>query len=118
MNAMFHKCARCGRNGAMVIDNGKFFCSDCIKLFGTCAMCVNSVKCEFNSNPAPIPKVVTQCMRQETGMGIMEQITQVPNPQRIKAFCIEEKCVCCDHADRPHCMRQFGVCDNYKEIEF
>ena len=51
-------------------------------------------------------------------MGIMEQITQVPNPQRIKAFCIEEKCICCDHEDRPHCMRQFGICDNYKEIEF
>lgn len=115
---MFRKCARCGRNGAMIIDNDKFFCRECTSLFNTCAMCEHSQKCGFETNPAPIPKVVTKRMRQETGMGVMEQITQVPNPQRIKAFCLEEKCVCCDHEDTPHCMRQFGFCKNYKEIEF
>lgn len=114
----FYQCRVCGANNAKVLYEGNFFCERCANLFGTCAMCANSQKCSFNDNPAPIPKIVTQRLRQETEMGVMEQIIQVPNPQRIKAFCLEEKCICCDHADRPHCMRQFGTCENYKEIEF
>lgn len=113
-----HKCSRCGRNGARVLSDNKFFCSECAELFGTCAMCIHSKKCNFNSNPAPIPKIITQRIRQETEMGIMEQIIQVPNPKRIKAFCIEGKCICCDQKEKPHCMRQFGICESYKENEF
>lgn len=115
---LFVKCTMCGRNGATVIDNGKFFCSECVKLFNTCATCIHSKKCDFESNPAPIPKVVAKRLRQETQMGYMEQIQHIPNPQRIKAFCLEGQCVCCDHKENPHCMRQFGLCENYKEIEF
>ena len=114
----FYHCRVCGANNAKVLYEGNFFCERCANLFGTCAMCANSQKCSFNDDSAPIPKIVTQRLRQETEMGVMEQIVQVPNPQRIKAFCLEEKCICCDHADRPHCMRQFGTCENYKEIEF
>ena len=115
---MFQKCVRCGRNGATVIDQGKFFCKECIELFGTCVTCVNSKKCEFNENPAPFPKVIMQKERQQTEHGYIEQIRQIPNPQRIKALCLEGQCICCDHEERPHCMRQFGICKNYKEIEF
>lgn len=119
MKNMFYKCVACGRNGAKTHYKGKMFCSDCVRLFGTCTMCEHSTKCEFNDNPAPIPPVVTKHIRNQTPNGYMEQIIQVPNPQRIKAMCIEPKCICCDHdEERPHCMRQFGTCANYLEHEF
>lgn len=114
------KCKRCGRQGATVIDEGNFFCRECTELFGTCAMCVHSAKCEFNDNPVPIPKAIMQKIRQQTEMGYIEQIQQVPNPQRIKAMCIETECVCCKECDdkKIRCMRQFGTCEKYSEIKF
>ncbi len=116
---LFIKCVACGRNGAMVIYNEKFFCSECAKLFGTCAMCVKSAKCEFKTNPAPIPQFVTKHIRQETPNGYIEQIVQVPNAQRIKAFCIEGECKCMGYiGGEPKCMRQFGTCAGYIEHEF
>jgi hypothetical protein len=116
---IIHKCARCGRTGARVLSNGKFFCSECAELFGTCGMCAHSLKCDFSTNPAPIPQFVMQHIRQQTPNGYMEQIKEAPNPERIKLCCLEPKCVCCDHdEERPHCMRQFRTCANYLEHEF
>lgn len=117
---MTYKCQACGDNGATIIYDSKFFCARCVDLFGTCAMCVHSKKCEFNDNPAPIPKLITQHIRQQTEMGYIEQIQQVPNPQRIKAFCLDGECVCCKTCDdkKVRCMRQFGTCEKYEEIEF
>ena len=115
----FEKCAACGRTGAKVLYNGKFFCESCAKSFGTCKMCDYSIKCEFQTNPAPIPQTVTQRIRQETPNGYMEQIVQLPNGQRIKAFCIEGECKCMGYVgEEPRCMRQFGTCANYLEHEF
>lgn len=116
---IIHKCARCGRTGARVLSNGKFFCSECAELFGTCGMCVHSLKCEFQTNPAPIPQVITKRIRQETPNGHIEQIIQTPNAQRIKAFCMEGECKCMGYiGEEPKCMRQFGICANYIEHEF
>lgn len=115
---MFHKCAICGRNGAKVIDGKNYFCHECINLFGTCMTCVYGASCNFNDNPAPLPKIVMSRSCEQTEMGYIEQIQQIPNPQRIKAMCLDTKCICCDHEEKPHCMRQFGTCKNYKEIEF
>ena len=113
------KCVACGHEPIKVWYNDKPFCSRCIELFGTCTMCDHSVKCEFKTNPAPIPQVVTKHVRQETPGGYMEQIVQVPNAQRIKAFCIEGECKCMGYVgEEPKCMRQFGCCNNYKEHEF
>ena len=81
---IIHKCARCGRTGARVLSNGKFFCSECAELFGTCGMCVHSLKCDFSTNPAQIPQIVMQHIRQQTPNGYMEQIKETPNPERIK----------------------------------
>lgn len=83
-------------------------------------MCIHSKKCEFHSNPAPIPKFVTKRIRQETPNGYIEQIVQVPNAQRAKAFCLDTECVCCKTCEdeKVRCMRQFGTCENYKEFEF
>lgn len=116
---IIHKCTRCGRTGARVLSNNKFFCSECAELFGTCGMCAHSIKCDFSANPVPIPQFVMQHIRQQTPNGYMEQIKEAPNPERIKLCCLEPKCVCCDHdEERPHCMRQFGTCANYLEHEF
>ena len=116
---IIHKCARCGRTGARVLSNGKFFCDECASKFGTCEMCIHSRSCEFFTNPAPIPQIVMQKIRQQTPHGYMEQIQEVPNPERIKAFCLD-KCICCRTCEdeKVRCLRQFGTCENYKEIEF
>ena len=116
---MFVKCAACGHNGAKVIYKNKVFCDDCTRAFGTCVMCDHGQRCEFDSNPAPIPKATMKRVRQETPNGYMEQIVQVPNAQRIKAFCIEGECKCMGYVgEEPKCMRQFGTCANYLEHEF
>lgn len=116
---MFNKCVACGRNGAKILGNGKFFCDKCASKFGTCEMCIHGRSCEFFTNPAPIPQVVMQKIRQQTPHGYMEQIQEVPNPERIKAFCLD-KCICCRTCEdeKVRCLRQFGTCENYKEIEF
>ena len=75
------KCVACGREPIKVWYNDKPFCSRCIELFGTCTMCDHSVKCEFKTNPAPIPQVVTKHVRQETPGGYMEQIVQAGQKQ-------------------------------------
>lgn len=117
---IIHKCARCGRNGANVISDHKFFCAECVKLFGTCHTCANGKRCGFNDDPAPIPKIIMQRSRQETELGYVEQIRQTINPQRAKAFCVEAECVCHKECEdkKIRCMRQFGVCEKYEEIEF
>lgn len=116
---MFVKCTSCGRNGAKVWYNNKIFCDDCVGAFGTCVMCDHSQKCEFQTNPAPIPQFITKHLRQQTPNGYIEQIVQVPNAQRIKAFCIEGQCKCMGYVnEEPKCMRQFGTCEKYKEHEF
>ena len=116
---IIHNCARCGRTGARVLSNGKFFCRECAELFGTCGMCAHSLKCDFSTNPAPIPQFVVQHIRQQTPNGYMEQIKETPNPERIKLCCLD-KCICCKTCDdeKVRCLRQFGTCENYKENEF
>lgn len=116
---MFNKCVACGRNGANVLSNGKFFCGECASKFGTCEMCIHGRSCEFFTNPAPIPQVMMQKIRQQTPHGYMEQIQEVPNPERIKAFCLD-KCICCKTCEdtKVRCLRQFGTCEKYQEFEF
>jgi len=115
-----YKCARCGQDNATVISDDKMFCSQCIELFGTCLTCINSRKCEFFSNPSSIPTIITQRIRQQTEHGYVEQIVQVPNPERARTFCLDAKCICCKTCEdgKVRCMRQFDTCENYKEIEF
>ena len=116
---MKHNCIRCGREG-QVYYNSKFFCKDCVELFGTCAMCKNSQRCGFYEDPAPIPKFLTvqETITSKEGM-VVQQIKQVPNPKRAKAFCADENCTCLTYIDgKARCLRQFGTCEKYDEIEF
>lgn len=116
---IFAKCAACGHNGAKTWYDGKLFCDECVAGFGTCRMCEHSRRCEFKTNPAPIPQFVIKHLRQETPNGYIEQIKESPNPERIKLCCLN-KCICCKTCEdeKVRCLRQFGTCENYKEIEF
>ena len=85
----------------------------------TMQRCGITTSCSVKDAPAPMPHFVTKHVRQETPGGYMEQIVQVPNAQRIKAFCIEGECKCMGYVgEEPKCMRQFGTCANYLEHEF
>ena len=98
----FHRCVRCGRDGANVLSNDKFFCNECA-----------------NTNPTPLPQFVMKHIRQQTPLGYVEQIKEFPNQERIKLCCLD-KCICsktCDD-EKVRCMLQFDTCENYKEIEF
>ena len=73
-DALFNKCAACGRNGAKVIDhNGKMFCVDCARLFGTCAMCTHSRTCNFETDPTSDPQFIVRTIRQEVPGGFWKQ---------------------------------------------
>ena len=61
----FHRCVRCGRNEVKILSNDKFFCNECAKLFGTCAMCEHSLQCDFSTNPTPLPQFVMKHIRQQ-----------------------------------------------------
>jgi uncharacterized Zn finger protein (UPF0148 family) len=54
---MAHRCTKCGVPivDTEVLYDGKIFCIQCTNMFRTCAMCQNGMKCEFQTNPAPIP---------------------------------------------------------------
>lgn len=113
------KCIVCGRENATIIDGLIYFCEECYQYIGTCAFCEHSARCEFNDNPDPMPKVVAVRNRQQTPMGFVEQIQQMPNPERIKAMCVDKECVCYNAANSC-CARHFNHCSNYidKKFEF
>lgn len=87
-------CELCGRLiiGVETLDitNGtaRAICNNCFNNLHSCAICDNGKVCEFKTNPSPIPRTIQKQIRQ--GNAIM--IQQVPNPERIQAFCINCKC--------------------------
>lgn len=116
---MIYNCDRCGRPGAKIIDENQILCSVCYDAYNSCLACGLNKKCEFEFNPAPIPKFVKSRAVHQTPHGVVEQIIQTVNPQRAKAFCIETECDCLkkDVDGKYRCMRQFGVCEKYQEIK-
>ena len=106
---MDYFCDVCGNPAqAAVISNERLYCQRCAALFDTCSLCLNSVGCEFETNPSPLPKVVVQTIRQ--GAVTMQQ--QIKNPERIKQFCFP--CKCFDQDDLI-CRREERWCPNYNE---
>ena len=103
-------CDYCGRPASTVVDTeDNCSCVNCYKQFYTCAMCENASKCEFETNPSPLPKVVQQTVRQ----GPMIMTTQVKNPERIREFC--HICQCWNTSEQ-FCGREDNWCPNYIEI--
>lgn len=116
---MTYKCDRCGHLGGRIIDGDKILCADCYNQYNTCLTCQFNSKCEFETNVAPIPKTITQRMTQTNHFGVVEQIIHVPNPTRIKAFCIENECPCLKLGEdgKYRCMHQFRICEEYLETK-
>lgn len=84
-------------------------CQRCAKALGTCAGCKHGAHCAFEEDPSPLPKIVTQTIRQ--GNAVMQ--TQVRNPERVRLLC--EKCACWD-IENMECDREYNSCINQKCI--
>lgn len=122
-------CENCGRplsvNTNTVVsvrDEGsaRIFCKECSETFNQCPMCQHNIPCGFFNDPNPMPqfKVVSRTIRQDNATFVEQR--QVPNTDRIKKFCLDEKCKCYNGDDEhPLCCRIGGctTCTNYCELE-
>lgn len=106
-------CSYCGFPASSVLDTeGNFSCVNCQQKWNTCLFCKQASKCEFETNPSPLPKQVQKTMRQ--GNMVIQQV--VKNPDRIKEFCLYS-CPCFDE-EYNICLRETdGYCAKYNEIE-
>ena len=97
-------------------DEAHYFCTDCISLFGTCAMCIHT-SCEFATNPDPTPQFVVLARQIQQGNATFIEQKEVPNTERITRFCIDGKCNCFFDGEHPLCCRHGGytTCPNYTE---
>lgn len=111
-------CNYCGRplqqSGIITpLSNGSYalMCHNCFKHLGTCAFCSHAqLGCAFENDPSPIPKQVTQTIRQ----GNMVMQTVIKNPARVEALCT--KCTCFDITSQ-FCGRDDNLCLSYREWE-
>ena len=108
-------CERCGNITLQPIivqdgNNWHIMCGNCsIGKLNTCAFCEHSSKCEFETNPSELPKLIQQQIRQ----GPMISVQTIKNPDRIRETCQ----ILCDCFDAKFgCMRESNYCDKYKFI--
>lgn len=101
-------CDICGR---FIADNSiidvvnktiHIICQNCYSKFGTCTLCDSNGYCDFQENPIQISPIAQKKIQQ----GPMVMMTQVMNPERIKATC-EKNCGCFD--PEIGCLRQNGT---------
>ena len=109
---MDYNCGYCGSTGPhrFFEQDGTPICDHCMAASGTCAFCVQSTQCEFESNPSPLPKQVQKTIRQ----GNMVIQTVVQNPERIDITC-RKLCKC--FSEDLGCLKQFGCCGNQEDIK-
>lgn len=123
------KCQRClreydSKDIILSIKNGTsvdFFCKDCNTLFGTCKTCKhNFEQCNFFSNNDPTEKFIVVQNTQRQGGLVITQQREIPNPERIRKFCLDGKCQCCNEQDKEHPFcSHFSInqgCLNYTEM--
>lgn len=85
-------------------------CPQHTALFKTCGLCIYSQKCDFETNPSQTPKLIQKRIQQ----GLMTQVIQIKNPERIKETCARN-CPCYD--PEYQCGKGFGTCRNYNEVK-
>ena len=123
------KCARCGvewETKHMIIsvdeDEVALFCPKCAQFFGRCPFCEHYSDCGFQNDSDPMPKFVTIARRMQQGNATFVEQLQVPNTERLRKFCLDGKCICCneDNPKEPYCCRHtgFGTCYKFKEKKF
>ena len=124
------KCSVCGRDcdpstALITIDcDGNIdliTCHNCSPQLGHCPTCIHAKRCGFMTDPDPTPHMVVVEQRQQIPMGYAIMQKQVPNPARIKKFCIDGQCPCMDESDPEnlYCSKHSGctTCTNYCEIK-
>lgn len=84
-----------------------FFCPNCADQIGQCGTCSLGDKCDFQTNPSPIPLKI----RRQSQHGPMISVTEEMNPERQKITC-QNGCLC--YSEGHECMRQFHSCKNYR----
>lgn len=121
------KCENCGREFEnkdiiITVKNGCdiiFYCRECNAQLGHCPVCLNSKQCGFFEDPDPLPKYVVIQQRQQHANGYAIMQKQVPNTERLRKFCLDGKCKCCNEEDPqdPFCCRftEYRTCGNYIE---
>lgn len=107
-------CENCGREILLssIIDITEekpvTLCPNCFNHKNTCITCYTKDKCDFETNPLAIPKVIQKRVQQ----GPMTTITQIRNPEREAATC-KINCPCWDK-EYEYCKREEYTCINYK----
>lgn len=92
-------------------DSYLTFCQECASKLSSCRLCCNTQICEFETNPDPIPKTITQQARQSNNV-VMQ--FQVKNPERIKKFCLSCSCW---NAEEEICFKEYGIgCINHESV--
>ena len=121
------KCENCGRQplvntdiAILPLDEGgaRILCKTCASKFGTCEMCAHLVNCGFFHDPDPSPQFTVVARQMRQGNATFVEQKQIPNPERVKKFCVEGKCKCLlDDSEHPLCCRYGGytTCTNYCE---
>lgn len=84
-------------------------CPECSSLINTCQFCKSGNKCDFETNPSNIPKIINQKTRQ----GNMVMTTQVRNPARVDITC---KAGCKCYSEEYGCCKEFNNCERIESI--
>jgi hypothetical protein len=108
------RCDVCGKGvleSYLVQDaeEWRLLCGECRAKLNTCAFCRKANKCEFETNPVNLPKMVQKQIRQ----GPQVMITTIKNPDRIRETC-QILCDCFD--SEIGCLRDFNYCDKIDHI--
>ena len=85
------------------------------------ARCVNTWDlADFFNDPDPMPQFIVVARTTQQGNATFVEQKQIPNPNRVKKFCIEGECKCLlNDLEHPICCRYSGcsTCTNYCEVE-
>lgn len=87
-------------------DSWKQLCKTCLSKINTCIFCKIFPKCEFETNPDPMPKTI----QKQAVIRNMVTVTTVDNPARVEKYC-KTGCPCYDSENG--CSRHFNYCQKY-----
>lgn len=108
---MSNICEVCGQPLQIEIidvtdDVPHYLCQNCAAQRHSCNFCTHGGECSFQTDPSPLPKVITQTT--QNGNMIIQQ--QVLNPERVEITC-KKFCDC--FSPDFGCLRQFNTCGNH-----
>ena len=83
------------------------FCPNCADQIGQCDTCFLGDKCDFQTNPSPIPLKI----RRQVQHGPMISVMEEDNPERIAITC-KINCECFNAENG--CLKKSGVCNKWK----